>query len=310
MIADVTEPHVRAVAFSLLLICGSSTIWLPPQIAIVVGNVNATRIAVIVSFLGLIYGLKYLPETLSPENKERAIQRRKVELENGVTLLSRICQPFRDLKILNRNVLFRLITFVVILSITVKAGERVLFLFYMEGQLGFTGSNVATYTLIHSYGGVLAQSFILNAMVQRIGERNVVIIAMICGAFSSFLYGIAKSPTLIYIGALIFAVSGIDNATISSILSFNVPEYELGKIQGVYGAITAIATGLGPLFLNYIYILTADGAFLGPGTFFFVSSLFYSIAAILAYVLPKESANSKRYRNEIMGRLLLSEDNV
>merc|ERR1712127_912078 len=94
---------------------------------------------------------------------------------------------------------------VVFFSLTVKAGERVLFLFYVENQLGFNETNVATYVLLHSFGGVLAQSLILNALVQRTGERNVVIIAMLCGGLSSFLYGVARNSTLIYIGSIIFA---------------------------------------------------------------------------------------------------------
>lgn len=312
IMADVTEPGIRAVAFSLILICGASTISLVQQIALAIGNSNAVAIAVLVSTLGLIYGLLYLPETLSPENKAIAVREREEEEANGITILSTVLRPLRDLKIMNRNLFFRLVALVVFFSLTVKAGERVLFLFYVENQLGFNETNVATYVLLHSFGGVLAQSLILNALVQRTGERNVVIIAMLCGGLSSFLYGVARNSTLIYIGSIIFAISGIDNATISSMLSFNVEEHEQGIIQGVNAAVQAFASSIGPVFLNYVFDITENGAFLGPSTFFFVATLFYTIAVAFAYAFPVEAANSKRFREngEGMSKGLLSEHGV
>lgn len=293
--ADVTHPRIRAVAFSFLLVCGASAISLSQQFDVSLGNSSFMVISIIISMSGLIFGFFFMPETVSNENMEIAKVEWKEEQERGTTIFNKVFRTFYDLAILNRTVLLRLIGLLLFFSSLVRAGERTLFLFYMESQLGFTEKNVATYVLFNAFGGVLAQSFILNELVQRFGERRVIIIAMCCGALSSFMYEIARYPTIVYIGAAIFSISGIDNATISSILSYNVEEYEQGLIQGVNGAVQSFAGGLGPLFLNYISALTEDGSFLGPGTFFFVAIVFFSLSAIIAYFFPPEQANSKQF---------------
>jgi len=312
IMADVTDPQIRAVAFSFLLVCGASAISLSQQFDVALGNASFMIISIIISTSGLIFGFFFLPETVSPENMEIAKRQWREEQEQGTTMINKIFRTFHDLAILNRSVLLRLIGVVLFLSSLVRSGERTLFLFYMESQLGFTEKNVATYVLFNAFGGVLAQSFILNYLVQRFGERKVIIIAMCCGALSSFMYEVAHYPTLVYIGAAIFSISGIDNATISSILSYNVEEYEQGLIQGVNAAVQSFAGGIGPLFLNYISGLTQDGTFLGPGTFFFVAIVFFSLSAITAYFFPPEQANSKQFLSSdgSMKRGLLSDDNV
>jgi len=312
IMSDVTNPSDRVVAFSLLLVCGASAISLSQGIDILFGNVSSVAVSVGIAIFTLIFLVVFLPETVPAENMALAKSRYKEEQEEGVTLSKKIFRTFYDISILNRSLLLRLVGVVLFLSFLVKAGVRTLFLFYMESQLGFTEQNVATYVFFNTFGGLLTQSIILNELVQRFGERKVIIIAMGCGALSCFIYEIARHPLLVYIGAVIFSLSGVDNATMSSILSYNVEEYEQGLIQGVNGAVSSFAGGLGPLFLNYISSKTEDGAFLGPGSFFFVAVVFFGLAAITAYFFPPEEANSKRFLNgdNSLTDGLLSENNV
>jgi len=262
--------------------------------------------------LGLVFAIFVLPETLSMENRQKAILKMEEdEQANGLpNICFRILRPVKDLGMLNRNIFFQLMTFVVVLSLITKAGEQTVQVFYFEGQLGFTQQDISIFLVIHSGAIVIAQSIVLHALIQRIGERYVVIVTMIAGVIFSFLYGIAKSPALIYFAAVISAASGMSFSTFSSMMSFNVKEYEQGSIQGVLASLQAVSNAFGPLLLNFIFDKTADGALFGAGTMFFASVLLYVIAMILSFALPPELANSRelRKREHNLSEHLLTQD--
>ena len=293
IMSDLVSPGFRAPAYSLIVLSASSFVPSVPSIAASFSNLIASSLAFGFCVFGLLFGYFFLPETLSPESKRNAVRKREEDNQNQRSLLYTVLRPVKELDVVNRNLLFRLLSSLLLLSAIVKAGERVNLLFYAEGQIGFTEANVATYSLVHSITIIIVQSVGLNSLIQRIGERNVLIVSMFCGMIFSFMYGIAKVPFFIYLGGVFSALSGMDFATISSIMSFNVEKYEQGKIQGVLLSIQAVSNAFGPLFLTYVFDKTVDGAILGAATMFFISVIFYMIALVLAFALPPDQANSK-----------------
>jgi len=293
-LTDVTKPEYRAGAFSILYFSTSALVSIIPEVAAIFGNLIATSATVAVTTMSLLITLSILPETLSSGNKQGATQKKERETANGVTVIGSMLRPIAELKIVNRDNFFRTICAILFLSHLVKGGEDVIFAFYANGQLGFSEDETATYLLIRSLANVFAYSVLLNSLIQRVGERKTLIIAMTCGVVFSLTYGLAKGTTLIYIGSAISGVTVMNIPTIQSIMSSNVEKHEQGTIQGVILSIQALAHGVGPLFLNYVFDATVDGAFLGPGTIFFVGTLLFIIAAGLSYSLSPERVKYKK----------------
>jgi hypothetical protein len=70
-------------------------------------------------------------------------------------------------------------------------------------------------------------------------------------------------------------------------------ESEQGRIQGALYSVQALAAGAGPMAMRYVYHLTVNGAFLGPGSMFVFASSLSLVAAACAYALPKNRADSR-----------------
>lgn len=293
IMSDVVPPGLRAPALSLIQIFAFSATSFVPLLAVIFGHTGAALISSAFCGLGLLYGAIFLPETLKLENKKEAIRKRNEELKNVSTLLSLICRPVREMSLLNRNRFFRLIPFVVILNGMVVAGDKIILLFYVQGQLGFSDFQISVLVLIHSFVALCVQTFMLKKLVQQIGERYVLIISMIFGIIYNFLYGISTSSAVVMFAIAVSAVAGMGYPTASSMMSFNVDEDEQGKAQGVFYSLTALSNAVGPISMQLVYDLTKDGAFLGPGSMFILASAFYVIGTVFSILLPPELSNSK-----------------
>jgi len=304
--ADILPPALRALGMSLIQICSFAAISLIPQLAALYGHLIASIISFGFCVLAFFFCLFFLPETLSAENKEVTLRKFEEERQRGVTWLYTILRPAREMAILNRNSFFRLISGVVCLSALVKAGDRATLLYYLEGQLGFTDMDTADFIVFFSFFGLGAQTFLLKTLVDRIGERWVVIVAMFFGIMYNISYGVFESHFIVIATTAISSVSAMAYPTTASMMSYNVEEDEQGKIQGVFTSINAISSALGPVILNFVFRKTVGGAFFGAGSMFIVASMIYAVATIFSFLLPPEQANAKRNKrtSEMLDGLL------
>lgn len=81
-------------------------------------------------------------------------------------------------------------------------------------------------------------------------------------------------------------------------IRFLQDESEQGRIQGALYSLSALASGLGPVVLRFVYHHTRDMPYPGPGIMFIFASFLYLIASGCAFLLPKDLANSKKRREE------------
>lgn len=70
-------------------------------------------------------------------------------------------------------------------------------------------------------------------------------------------------------------------------------ESEQGRIQGALYSLQALASGIGPVALRFIYQHSKNNVF-GPGTMFVFAGMLYLVAVTFACALPKDLANSRR----------------
>merc|ERR1712127_372269 len=124
LLTDVIPPHLRAPSFSLVLTSAAFSISIISEISVLYGFFIATIVSVFFCTFGFVFGVLFLPDTLTAEKKQMAINKMEEERTDGRYFLSKIVAPIKDLAILNRNGFFQLLGTIVVLSLFMKQGEQ------------------------------------------------------------------------------------------------------------------------------------------------------------------------------------------
>mmetsp|Transcript_54656 Transcript_54656/g.62013 ORF Transcript_54656/g.62013 Transcript_54656/m.62013 type:complete len:735 (-) Transcript_54656:116-2320(-) len=208
-----------------------------------------------------------------------------------------IVRPIQEMSILNRNTFFRILSSLAFFTGMVTSADQVLLLYYLEDQLAFNQHDVSLMFLIIGISGMIVQVFVMKPLNDRVGEKLVIAISFCCGSTVNFFYGVATHKTTIFAGLMLSCFTNMSFPTISAIKANNVEDCEQGRIQGALYSVKALASGVGPAFLQFIYSKTKerDSAALfgfGPGTMWYCASFLYLIAVGLALTLPNDKANT------------------
>lgn len=302
-LADVLPTEWRAAGFGLLLASFSLGFALSPILASFLNHFQVSVASFSVLMVAWLVTFFFLPETLPAETAAEAGRVRADEAVVHTTRWGRIqhvlLRPFRELSILNRNQLFRLLSALAFFSGMVATADQTLLIYYVEERLAFNDHDVAIMFSMIGILGILVQGIFIKPFNECFGERWVIVIAFLLGAVDNFMYGAAKTKTTIFIATAISSFGGMSFPTISAIKANNVKESEQGRIQGALYSLQALASGVGPMLLRGVYHYTKDTTFPGPGAMFTFAGFLYIIAAGFAFALPKDKANSsKRHSQE------------
>jgi DHA1 family tetracycline resistance protein-like MFS transporter len=310
-LADVLPHQYRAPGIGLLLAGFMLGFSLSPILSVLLSRLHLSLVSFLVVTMGLVCTVFFVPETLPPHVAEEAKRRRRrmqQQRHHAITTstttsstaslwfqmtLHILLRPFREMAILNRNTFFRLISSLAFFSGMVSSGDQVLLVYYLEDRLGFTNRDVSLMFLIMGIMGLFAQAVLLKPINDCLGEKHVVALAFFCGAIDNMMYGLAKNKQTIFAAVGIASLTGMAFPTISAIKANNVEESEQGRIQGALYSLQALASGLGPATLKFVYSKTKDSV-LGPGAMFVFAGCLYLVAVAIACSLPKEKANAPR----------------
>ena len=229
-ISDVIPSEWRAPSFGLLLAGFSLGFAFSPLFALVLGHFCVSVFSLVLVVVGIAMTIVFLPETLptssiSMEGHDASIETGDPSMDNETfchKVFRNMTRPIKELSILNRNKLFRLLSTLAFFSGMVSSADQTFMLYYVEEQLGFTDDNVALLFVLVGMLGILVQGVFIKPVNDCIGERFVICLSFLLGSVSHILYGIAKSKALIYVGVVISSFAGMSFPTISAIKSNNV----------------------------------------------------------------------------------------
>jgi DHA1 family tetracycline resistance protein-like MFS transporter len=306
-LADVLPAKFRAPGIGLFLAGFMLGFSFAPLFSIFLSHLYVALASFLVASCGLMCTIAFVPETLPPRVAEEAKRRRQQlysannnDTDSGTwchrfakTVRWLVVRPVREMSILNRNQFFRLISLLAFFSGMVSSGDQLLLVYYIEEQLGFTDQDVSVMFLIIGIMGLLAQGVLLKPLNDCVGEKMVVALCFFIGAINNTMYGLAQNKATIYAAVTLSALTGMAFPTISAIKSNNVDESEQGRIQGALYSLQALASGIGPILLRYVYS-HAKHTSLGPGSMFIFAGLLELVAVYAACALPKELANARR----------------
>ena len=236
-LSDIVPPKWKAASFGLMMAGFSCGFGVSPMLMLTMSHTSVSVLSMCI-LIGLLCFIVYVvPETLPTEVAEEA-RRTRIEKSDNKGLQCRhpfaqtLLMPMKELSILNRSNVFRLLSVLAFFSSVVSTADRDLLLYYLEDQYDFDDKDVSMLFLIVGSLGVIVQGFVLKPLNDLMGEKKVLTLAFSVGIFVNILYGVAPSKKVIFLAIACASLIGMSIPTISAIKSNNFDNIEQGRIQG------------------------------------------------------------------------------
>lgn len=259
-LTDITPEEKRTRAFGLLSACFGIGFILGPVIGGVLGTVSvrapfvAAALLVMVNF---ILALTVLPETRSakPERLDPAA-----------------FHPLAPLRWIGAfPALLPLLLMSVILSMVGEIGGTIWVLYGQDKfawDTATVGLSLAGFGLFHA----LAQAFVAGPLSERWGERRALIIAIVCDSAAYIAIAFATRGFVAFLLFPLFCLGGIGQPALLSMMTQRVGAEDQGRLQGVLGSLTSLASVIAPLAISEIYFASRS---VFPGLVWILGALLY-----------------------------------
>ncbi|ENN84243.1 major facilitator transporter [Rhizobium freirei PRF 81] len=276
-LTDITPEEKRARAFGLLSACFGIGFILGPVIGGVLGTVSLRApfvAAGVLVLLNFILALIALPETRSakPERVDPAA-----------------FHPLAPLRWITAfPALLPLLFMSVILSMVGEIGGTV-WVLYGQDKFGWdiaaVGLSLAGFGLFHA----LAQAFVAGPLSERWGERRALVVAIVCDSAAYIAIAFATRGFIAFLLFPLFCLGGIGQPALLSLMTQRVSPGEQGRLQGVLGSLTSLASVLAPLAISEIYFASRS-AF--PGLIWILGALLYLVCVPILFTARRKAAEA------------------
>ncbi len=276
-LTDITPEEKRTRAFGLLSACFGIGFILGPVIGGVLGTVSVRAPFVAAGLLvmaNFILALAVLPETRSvkPERLDPAA-----------------FHPLAPLRWIGAfPALLPLLLMSVILSMVGEIGGTIWVLYGQDKFAWHTatvGLSLAGFGLFHA----LAQAFVAGPLSERWGERRALIIAIVCDSAAYIAIAFATRGFVAFLLFPLFCLGGIGQPALLSMMTQRVGADDQGRLQGVLGSLTSLASVIAPLAISEIYF-TSRSAF--PGLVWILGALLYLGCMPMLFATRRKTADA------------------
>lgn len=246
-IADVTPPEQRGRYFGLTGAIVGIGFILGPTIGGFLANYGYTMplyIAAAITFLNVIYGFLFAPESLPRSARAKHINTAQL---NPLSVLAQV-SSIRSLRWL------LIVTF--LYSVPLAAIQANLSLFAKD-TLGWDAESVGILFALIGLTDIVTQGVLLGRLLPRLGERRMVVLGLLSELLGYVLLAsvlLLHSPIPIVIGTIIFAFGdGLIGPSIGGLLANAADTQNQGQVQGGSQAVQALARILGPILGGVLY---------------------------------------------------------
>jgi MFS family permease len=220
-------------------------------------------------------------------------------------MTSMLLQPLREISILTRHRILRLVALSSFMMSMVFSGDRNLVIYYIQDQLNVGDADLAKMFMIMGLSGTVIQAVLLQPLIQLLGERGLLVASFVAGTLCNVLYGAARTKETIYIAMVMEQLSRVNYPLLSSLASKSASAQEQGHVHGALSALNALGAAIGPLSMQLVYdqrrTTSSSGSgsssswsllVQGPGTMFYFAAFIYVIGTVcVSLIQPKEQGN-------------------
>jgi DHA1 family tetracycline resistance protein-like MFS transporter len=272
-IADITPAERRAAVFGKVGAAFGAGFIIGPAVGGLLGDVDPRLpfwVAAGLSFANTMYGLLILPESL-PRDR-RAPFRWKSANPIGALHLLRSDRILAGLSVTN---FFAQLAHAVLPSI---------FVLYATYRYGWDSKTVGVTLAMVGVCAMLVQGVGIGPIVRVFGERRSLLLGLICGAAGFFIFAIAPTGPLSWLGIPVMSLWGVSGAAIQALMTKRVAPDQQGQLQGANSSVQSISQLLGPFLftLTFAYFIGAQTPLHLPGAPFYLASALVLLALVIA----------------------------
>ena len=272
-IADITPAERRAAVFGKVGAAFGAGFIIGPAVGGLLGDVDPRLpfwVAAGLSFANTMYGLLILPESL-PRDR-RAPFRWKSANPIGALHLLRSDRILAGLSVTN---FFAQLAHAVLPSI---------FVLYATYRYGWDSKTVGVTLAMVGVCAMLVQGVGIGPIVRVFGERRSLLLGLVCGAAGFFIFAIAPTGPLSWLGIPVMSLWGVSGAAIQALMTKRVAPDQQGQLQGANASVQSVSQLLGPFLftLTFAYFIGAQTPLHLPGAPFYLASALVLLALVIA----------------------------
>lgn len=272
-IADVSPPEKRAQNFGLIGIAFGLGFIVGPLMGGVLGKINIHLpffAAAGLTLLNAAWGFFVLPESLPPE------RRRAFEWSRA--------NPVGTLSALGKYPLVRALIAPVFIGFVAQRCLENNWVLANGERFGWDERASGISLAMVGLAAAAVQGGVVRRVVPMFGERRTYLAGLTIAIFSFLGYGLATSPTWVYVIIPFGALAGMVGPSVQAILSKSVPPTEQGMLQGGLTSLQSLSSIIGPLLANGAFgFFISDRAPLHlPGVAFLIGSALWLTVLLLS----------------------------
>ncbi len=281
-VADLTLPDERGKYFGWLGAFSGIGIILGPAIGGLVARLGLSAplyLAAAVTFGNLLFGLVFMPESLSKAQRTSHIH---ITQLNPFSILTKVAS-------MPQVRWFLLVGFAIALPMGALQGNIGLF---AKDSLNWDAAAIGSIFVLVGITDIVVQGLLLQRLLKYFSEKQVAIGGMVSEMVGYLLIGsiaIVPSPLLLLIGTIIFAMGdGLLGPALGGLLSRGVDANAQGQVQGGSQAAQSLARTGGPLLGGALYDRVGHSS-----PYFAGSAIVALTIGIISMALPTFSRTAK-----------------
>ncbi len=277
-ISDVTPPERRARAFGIFTVAFGIGFILGPAVGGWLGAVNPRLpfwVAGAFSLLNALYGLLVLPESLSPERRQRRLRWKNANPVGALKLLRSHRELF-GLAVVN------------FLGYLAHQVYPTVWVLYTTFRYFWSEKTIGVSLAVVGIASIFTSAVLVGPFVKRFGERWSMFAGLFFGVLGFALFGWAPAGWAFLAAIPINALWGLAGPPSQSLMTQRVSPSEQGELQGALGSLRGIATVIGPgIFSGIFAVFIAPGQSF-PGAPWYLAAFFLLASLAVAFVVaPK-----------------------
>jgi MFS transporter, DHA1 family, tetracycline resistance protein len=275
-LADITEPEERGKYFGIVGGVSGAGFIVGPSIGGFLANINYSTpfiVAAAVVLLDIVWGVFFLPESLSKEHCVTSIRLRDL---NPLKQLGHVFTMVH-LRWLLLAGFFYFFPFAILISnLTIL----------LKDSLGWNATEAGIISTVVGVVDILVQGVLVGKLLPIFGDVKLGIGSLILVAISYILLGavaLLASPLLLVVGVILFAGAGglVENA-LRGLTARLVGPRQQGLVGGASQSMQSLAMILGPLFGGLLYVQFGHATPYWSGTLIIVLAIVSVVLAIPA----------------------------
>jgi len=150
---------------------------------------------------------------------------------------------------------------------------------YMRYRYGWDTASVGVLLAGVGICSLIVQGAVVKPAVKLLKERGALLVGLAFGSAGFFLYGIAWTGTLFWVGVPVMSLWGIATPSLQTIMTGYVTPNEQGRLQGALASLTGLASFIGPIVFTESFAASiSDRSWHLPGAPFFLAAALILVA--------------------------------